>query len=184
MSDPIPPQQPYTPPYTDTPYTDIPNPGPTGYPPAGGYPPQQPGYPPPGNFPPAGGGYPPQAGYPPRAAAGGLSQNAAAAIAYLTIIPAIIFLVLEPYNRMPLVRFHSIQCLALAAVSFVLQIGLTILALFLHMIPMIGLLFIPLRLLVTLCVFVAWLMCIIKASRGEWFKLPVIGDFAEKQARS
>jgi uncharacterized membrane protein len=25
---------------------------------------------------------------------------------------------------------------------------------------------------------------LIKASQGEWYKLPVIGDFAEKQARS
>ena len=34
----------------------------------------------------------------------GLSDNSAAAIAYITIIPAIIFLVLEPYNRKPFVR--------------------------------------------------------------------------------
>ena len=39
-----------------------------------------------------------------------------------------------------------------------------------------------LHLAVFLCIFIAWLMCIIKASKGEWFKLPVIGDFAAKQA--
>src|SRR5277367_4314131 len=52
--------------------------------------------------------------------AGGLSENAAAAISYITIIPAILFLVLEPYNRMRLVKFHSIQNLALHVVCIVI----------------------------------------------------------------
>ena len=43
----------------------------------------------------------------------GLSDNSAAAIAYITIIPAIIFLVMEPYNRKPFVRFHAMQCIGL-----------------------------------------------------------------------
>ena len=174
MSDPIPPQQPFT----NVPYSDVPNPAPGAYPPVGGVPPQA-GYPPPA-------GYPPQAGYPPVAGATtttGLSENSAAALAYVTIIPAIIFLVLEPYNKMPLVRFHSMQCLLLAGVSFVLQVGLTIVAIFLHFIPLIGILFSLLHLAVFLCIAVAWLMAIIKASKGEWFKLPVIGDYALKMAR-
>jgi hypothetical protein len=33
------------------------------------------------------------------AGAGGLTDNVAGALAYVTIIPAIVFLVLEPYNR-------------------------------------------------------------------------------------
>src|SRR3954452_9966484 len=45
----------------------------------------------------------------------GLSDNAAGAIAYVTIIPAIIFLLVEPYNRKRFVRFHAFQCLFLAA---------------------------------------------------------------------
>jgi uncharacterized membrane protein len=176
MSEPITPQ----PPFTNVPYTDVPSSGPAAYQPAAGYPPQ-PGYPPqqPG-YPPQQPGYPP-AGY---AASPGLSQNSAAALSYVTIIPAIIFLILEPYNRMPLVRFHAVQCLALAGVSFVLQVGLTIISLFLHFIPLIGILFSILHLVVFVCIAVAWLIAIIKASKGEWYKLPVIGDFAEKQARS
>ncbi|WP_263383728.1 DUF4870 domain-containing protein [Granulicella arctica] len=170
MSDPIPPQQPYTPPYTNTPYTDIPNAGPAGYPPPQGYAPQ--------------GGYPPPAGYPPAAASSGLSTNSAAALAYVTIIPAIVFLVLEPYNKIPLVRFHAIQCLALTAVWVGLQICLTILAIILHVIPLIGMLIGLVHLAVGLAMFIGWLACIIKASKGEWFKLPVIGDFALKQAQS
>jgi hypothetical protein len=35
-------------------------------------------------------------------------------LAYFTIIPAIIFLLIEPYNRNRFVRFHSFQCLFVA----------------------------------------------------------------------
>ncbi len=117
-------------------------------------------------------------------AAGGLSENAAAAIAYLTIIPSIIFLVLEPYNRMRLVRFHSIQNLALCVAWIAIWICVTILHTVLHFIPFIYLLFILADLAISVGFFVAWLLCILKASKGEYFKLPIIGDFAEKQANS
>jgi uncharacterized membrane protein len=128
---------------------------------------------------------PPTSAIPPPAASSGLSDTAAAALAYVTIIPAIIFLVLEPYNRKPFIRFHSIQCLALAAVSIVLHLGVFFLGAALHVIPIMGaLMSAGLHLVVTLCIFIAWLMCIIKASQGQWFKLPVIGDFALKQAQS
>ncbi len=116
--------------------------------------------------------------------AGGLSENAAAAISYLTIVPAIIFLVLEPYNRMRLVRFHSIQSLALAVVWIATWVAVTILHVMLHFIPFIGLLFVLVDLAVCVGFFVAWLLAILKASKGEYYKLPVIGDFAEKQANS
>ena len=43
--------------------------------------------------------------------AAGLSDNAAGAIAYITFIPALIFLLVEPYNRKAFVRFHSFQCI-------------------------------------------------------------------------
>jgi uncharacterized membrane protein len=134
---------------------------------------QQPGYvpPPPGSVPVSSG-------------SSGLSDSAAAAIAYITIIPAILFLILEPYNKIPLVRFHSFQCIALFVVAFVLHVGIMICSIALHFIPLSWLFFSLLHLVVSLAVFVAWLVAIIKASKGEWYKLPIIGDFAEKQARS
>jgi uncharacterized membrane protein len=36
---------------------------------------------------------------------------------------------------------------------------------------------------VAVVLFIAWLVAILKASKGEYYKLPVIGDFAERQAR-
>lgn len=128
----------------------------------------------------------PGAGAIPVAAAGsGLSQNAAAAIAYLTIIPSIIFLLLDPYRRMPLVRFHSIQNIALAIAWAIVWTALTFLhVMLLHMIPFIGALFFLVDMAVAVGFFIAWLMALIKASRGEFYKLPVIGDFAAKMANS
>jgi uncharacterized membrane protein len=32
--------------------------------------------------------------------------------------------------------------------------------------------------------FILWIICLIKAFNGERFKIPVIGDLAEKQANS
>lgn len=120
----------------------------------------------------------------PAAASTGLSENMAAAIAYLTIIPAILFLIIEPYNKIPLVRFHSFQCIGLCVVAFVLQIVLMIGETTLHFIPLSWMFFSLIHLVIALGLFVAWLIAIIKASKGEWYKLPWIGDFAEKQARS
>jgi uncharacterized membrane protein len=134
---------------------------------------------------PAGAGAPPPPVYavPPVAASSGLSENAAGAIAYLTIIPAIIFLIIEPYNRIPFVRFHSWQSIGLCVAAFVLQVVVSILEVMAHFIPGTLLLFSLLHLAVGLGLFLVWLFVIMKASKGEWYKLPLIGDFAEKQAR-
>ena len=135
----------------------------------------------PSGFTPVGAGSAPAAAVAP---ASGLSENAAAAISYLTIIPAIIFLVLEPYNRMRLVRFHAIQSIALAVAWVVIWIAITIIHLALHVIPLIGVLFLLVDLAVSVAFFIAWLVVMLKASKGEYFKLPIIGDFAAKQANS
>jgi uncharacterized membrane protein len=102
----------------------------------------------------------------------GLSDNAAAAIAYMTIIPAIVFLILEPYNRIKLVRFHALQCLGLAVAWLAINLVL-------RFIPVLWIVLYP---IVGLAMFAIWLVCIFKASRGEFFRLPIIGDFAMQQA--
>jgi uncharacterized membrane protein len=147
-----------------------------------GYAPVSTGYTPVGS----GAGVPPP-GYvaqPATAAGSGLSDSAASALAYVTIIPAIIFLVLEPYNKVPLIRFHSFQSIGLCVAAVILQVLITILSIVLHFIPLIGLLFALVHMVLALGLFLVWILVLLKASKGEWYKLPVIGDFAEKQARS
>ncbi|MGH9586499.1 MAG: DUF4870 domain-containing protein [Acidobacteriaceae bacterium] len=121
---------------------------------------------------------------PSTSAGAGLSPNAAAAISYLTIIPSIIFLVLDPYKDMKLVKFHSIQNIALTVAMVAIFIALGILSAIVGtVVPIIGgLIFLFLDFAVGVAFFVAWLLAIIKASKGEYFKLPFIGAFSAKQA--
>jgi uncharacterized membrane protein len=105
------------------------------------------------------------------AAASGLQDNVAGALAYVTIIPAIIFLVVAPYNQNKFIKFHAFQCLGLAVCSIASSIIMVI--------PVLGWIIGPLG---HLAVFIAWIICIVKAYGGQKFKLPIIGDFAENQA--
>lgn len=131
-----------------------------------GYAPPPP--PPPGYAPPA-----PGTGQP--LGAQGLSENAACALAYVTLIPAIIFLLVAPYNQNPKIKFHAIQMLGLCVVGFVVMFGVSLLL----FIPILGFL---IYLLAAAAMVGIWLMCLIKASQGSAFKLPMISEFAAKQA--
>ena len=105
----------------------------------------------------------------------GLSDNAACGLAYLTFIPAIIFLVVAPYNTNPNIKFHAWQSIFLGVALVVVWV-LNIILLF---IPIIGWL---ISILLMLGLFILWIICVIKAFGGERFMIPVIGPFAAKQA--
>lgn len=110
----------------------------------------------------------------------GLTDNAAGAIAYITPLPAIVFLVLEPYNKSSYVRFHSWQSIFFGIVWFAVAVVLTIVAaITVFFVPF---LIAPLHLLIYLAFFILWLVCILQALNGKRFKLPIIGALAEKQA--
>jgi uncharacterized membrane protein len=106
------------------------------------------------------------------AAESGLSDNAAGALAYITIIPAILFLVLEPYNKRPFIRFHAFQCIGLAVCAFALSL--------IMIIPILGWI---VGVLGDLALFVCWIMCIIKASKGLRWKVPILGNYVENIAK-
>ncbi len=104
--------------------------------------------------------------------AGGLQDNVAGMLAYFTIIPAIVFLVLEPYNKNKFIRFHSFQCLFLSGALIVIHI-------ILGFIPILGWIA---SLLLSLATVIVWVLLVVKAYQGQKFKLPFIGDLAEQQA--
>lgn len=96
----------------------------------------------------------------------GLSSNTAAALSYLLgWLTGLVFLLIEKDDKF--VRFHAMQ-------SVVTFGGLTILS----FVPIIGWILSPLFLILG---FVLWLVLIFKAYQGEKFRLPVIGDFVQKQ---
>lgn len=112
------------------------------------------------------------------ASTGGLADNVAGMLAYVTIIPPIIFLVTAPYNKNKFIRFHSFQCLFLCVALIVLSIALSILT----VVPFMVLITIPLRMIIGLGSLILWIVLLLKAYQGEMYKLPIIGDMAEKQA--
>lgn len=114
------------------------------------------------------------------ASVGGMTENVAGMLAYFTIIPAIIFLVMEPYNKSRFVRFHAFQCLFFAVAWTILWIALSIFA---H-IPFLGWLSILMWPLIGLAGFILWIILVLKANQKQMWKLPVIGDMAEKQANA
>ena len=107
-------------------------------------------------------------------AAGGLTDNVAGMLAYITIIPAIIFLVMEPYNRNKFIRFHSFQCIFL-------WVALVVIHIVLGFIPIVGW---ALSIFVSLAALALWIVLLIKAYNGQMWKVPVVGDIAEKQANA
>jgi len=108
----------------------------------------------------------------------GLSENAASGLAYVTFIPAIVFLVTAPYNQNPKIRFHSWQSIFLFIACVAIDIALSVLL----RVPFLGFMTLLLWPLVGLALFIVWVLVLIKAFNGQRFKLPIIGDLAEKQA--
>ena len=101
----------------------------------------------------------------------GMKAELAAALSYVFgFVTGIVFFVVEKKNKF--VRFHAMQSIILFASLFVLQI-------IFYAIPLIGWI---IRMLLSLAGFVLWIILLIKASQGEYFKLPGIGNIAEKNA--
>ena len=125
----------------------------------------------------AGGG---AAGAPAQSGAGGLTDNVAGMLAYVTIVPAIIFLVIEPFNRNRFIRFHAFQSIFFYVAWTVLWVALT----FVGAIPFLGWATLLLWPLLGLGGLILWILMAVKAYGGQMWKLPVVGDIAEKQANA
>ncbi|MCX5813811.1 MAG: DUF4870 domain-containing protein [Proteobacteria bacterium] len=93
----------------------------------------------------------------------GIDENIEGLLCYLLgWITGIAFLILEKSNRF--VRFHAMQ--SLVTFSFI-----TVASMFLGAIPYLGWLISVLLLLTGLLL---WIVLMIKALKGEWFKLPIV----------
>ena len=108
-----------------------------------------------------------------------IPENIAAVISYVTIIPAILFLYLDPFRRNRFVRFHAVQHLLLFAAASVCGVAAIVLWTALQLIPPMRVLVFPFAGLISLAWTFTWLMLLVKAYHHEMFKLPYIGDYAE-----
>jgi uncharacterized membrane protein len=104
-----------------------------------------------------------------------------AAVAYLTFLPAVFFVLVEPFKRNRFVRFHSFQSIFLAVATILVAVALRILYSFLALIPVAGYLLAWLTMAVALLGWITlWLVLLVKALQGQTFHALVIGSLAEK----
>jgi len=113
-----------------------------------------------------------------QSSAGSLEDNVAGMLAYITIIPAIVFLVMAPFNRRRFVRFHAFQSIFFNVAWIILWVALSIVA----SIPVLGWLTFIIWPVVGLGGLIIWVILLLKAYQNQMFQLPVIGPMAEKQA--
>jgi uncharacterized membrane protein len=108
-------------------------------------------------------------------------DNLLAALAYITFIPAVVFVVLEPFKRDRFIRFHAFQSIFLTVATMVIAIALRILYSILTLVPVVGYLMAWLAVAVAVLGWgILWLVLLVKALQGQSFRLPVIGSLAEK----
>jgi uncharacterized membrane protein len=118
----------------------------------------------------------------------GLEANIAALLAYvLGWIGGLVFFLIEKESRF--VKFHAMQSILLNVGAFILFIALWVLTVFLMVIgsfagdvamSLFGILGTLIWVVFGVGVAIAAILCLIKAFQGQYFKLPVIGNLAEK----
>ena len=137
----------------------------------------------------------PGSGIPPRApqSGSGLEPNIAAALSYIWIV-GVIFYLLEKENRF--IRFHAMQSILFGIANSVLMMVLVVVAMILTFISigtsaavggavgsLMGLLVWVIWMLfwlIAMALFVGLIFAAVKAYQGQMFKLPIIGNMAEK----
>jgi uncharacterized membrane protein len=103
---------------------------------------------------------------------GGMRASRAGWLSYLGgWVTGLIFLLLKRENRF--VRFHAMQ-------SFIFFGAMSIVTTVFSHIPFLGSIAAELGFVSFIC----WIVLIVKAARGRYYKLPIIGDYAEKWANS
>ena len=118
----------------------------------------------------------------------GLDENIAALLSYVaTWISGLIFFLMEKDSR--LVRFHAMQSILLGATMVVVVIAIWLLSIFSWVVigQISGILSFLVNVVLGLVSFVliggllvAVIICLVKAYQRQYFKLPVLGNMAEK----
>jgi uncharacterized membrane protein len=114
----------------------------------------------------------------------GLDANIAAALSYLFgLVSGAILFAMETESRF--VKFHAMQAMLLSVTAIVLWIVYMVVWTVLVRIPFLGFLAAIVGVLgwavLALGLLAVWLFCMFRAFQGDRFKLPFLGELAEKQ---
>jgi len=109
----------------------------------------------------------------------GMQPNVEAGLSYvLTWVTGLIFFFMEKQNRF--VRFHAMQSILFFGGLTVLRIILSVIGAF--DVPFLGLIIALLSLAIGIIGLVGYIVLLINGFQGKYFKLPIVGDYAEKYA--
>jgi len=118
----------------------------------------------------------------------GLDENVAALLSYIFgWVSGLIFFLIEKDSR--LVRFHAMQSILfnalIAVVGIVLWIVTVVVLLVGTQLPgimggLLSLISTLFWLVFSVGLLIAFILCLVKAFQGQYWKLPVVGNFAEK----
>lgn len=112
----------------------------------------------------------------------GLAPNIASLLCYICMpITSIIFMLLEKENKD--VQFHAWQATTFGVGYIAAIIAIEILSAALGaLVSFLGVVVGLLVPILGITAFVVWIICLVKAYQGERWKIPFVGDFAEKKA--
>jgi uncharacterized membrane protein len=118
----------------------------------------------------------------------GLDENIAALLSYvLGWVGGLVFFLIEKDSR--LVRFHAMQSILLNVLAGVVAIVVWVVWMVFFLIGsaigdivggLISIIGTLLWLVFFLGIAIAWILCLVKAFQSQYWKLPIIGNFAEK----
>jgi uncharacterized membrane protein len=118
----------------------------------------------------------------------GLDENIAALLSYVFgWLGGLIFFLIEKDSR--LVRFHAMQSILLNVLAGVIAVVVWVVWMVFFVVGsaigdvvggLIGIIGTLLWLVFFLGLLIAWIMCLVKAFQFQYWKLPIIGNFAEK----
>jgi len=101
----------------------------------------------------------------------GMEANIAALLSYLLIfVSGVIVYIFEKENKF--VRFHAMQSIVVFGFLFTLSLMLQFIFVVLW----------PLVVILKIAGIILWVILMVKAYKGEYFKLPIAGAIAEKNA--
>ena len=106
------------------------------------------------------------------------------ALAYVTIVPAVLFLAIPRLRRDSFVRFHCWQSVFFAAATILAIVLMRLLFAALSLLPGLGFLLACLSVgLVFIAFVIVWVLLVVKAALGHVYKLPWIGRQAARLAQ-